>query len=101
MQVNAPGTSNLLNAPALAPTSGPLPADVVNLAEEPTAVSDIQLNAPGTSNLLNAPALSPAAAHLPADVVSLALKQNADQAAQVTKPLPGPVTLRHLCGELT
>lgn len=32
IQLNAPGTSNLLNAPALAPASGPLPAGVVSLA---------------------------------------------------------------------
>lgn len=31
IQLNAPGTSNLLNAPALAPASGPLPAGVVSL----------------------------------------------------------------------
>ena len=31
IQLNAPGTSNLLNAPALAPASGPLPAGIVSL----------------------------------------------------------------------
>ena len=31
IQLNAPGTSNLLNAPALAPASGPLPAGTVSL----------------------------------------------------------------------
>lgn len=31
IQLNAPGTSNLLSAPALAPASGPLPAGIVSL----------------------------------------------------------------------
>ena len=32
IQLNAPGTSNLLGAPALAPANGPLPAGIVSLA---------------------------------------------------------------------
>ena len=37
IQLNAPGKSNLLNAPALAPASGSLPADVVSLAAKQNA----------------------------------------------------------------
>ncbi len=46
IQLNAPGTSNLLGAPILAPTSGPLPAGVVSLAAQrnrnSAAATDVQ-----------------------------------------------------------
>ena len=70
IQLNAPGTSNLLGAPALAPANGPLPAGIVSLTAKrnsnSAATADAQDTLQGTQQTyatITVPVWPPALPH--------------------------------------
>ena len=86
IQLNAPGTSDLLNAPVLAPASGPLPAGIVSLqaknggdyAQQAARLNEQLANAqaaPQTTIPVRAGLPSPSSTHTPGSTVLLSHKR--------------------------